>query len=267
MSQRTPNLQELLVDNFNYQTANMYTSIPGVVISVDSLEEQRITVQPTVNMRSADGIDVTERPPILNVPLHMPVTREGGLTYPISPGTPVYLIFSMRGLQNWKRGNGSPAAPSDIRRFDVRDCVAIPGIYPFSEARNQNRSLSHSVDDVVLVHNIGTGNEVEIRLKPNGDVFVNSPTKVTVNCQDAEINADVSTTINTEQLTVNGNASFQSGQFVVQASSIAMSATDSASMTAQFDMNGDIILNGKSLDSHDHGGVQSGGSRTDPFNA
>src|SRR5690606_14557808 len=108
---------------------NMYTSIPGVVVAVDSLQEQRISVQPTVNMMSADGITVTERPPIINVPLHMPVTKEGGLTYPITTGTPVFLVFSMRGLQNWKRGNGFPNAPSDVRKFDVRDCVAFPGIY------------------------------------------------------------------------------------------------------------------------------------------
>lgn len=267
MGQRTPSIQELLVNNFDYQTANMYTAIPGIVVSVDNLQEQRISVQPAINMRSADGIDVTERPPILNVPLHMPVTKEGGLTYPITKGTSVFLIFSMRGLQMWKRGNGRPESPSDVRRFDVRDCIAIPGIYPFGQARNQNRSLPHSVDDVVLVHNIGTGNEVEIRLKPNGEVIVNSPTKVTVNCQDAEINADSTTTINTEQLSVNGNASFQSGNFVVQASSIAMTATDSASMSATFSMDGDIILNGRSVDNHDHGGVQPGGSSTDPFNA
>lgn len=257
MSQRTPSFQEMLVDNFDYQTANMYTAIPGIVVAVDSLEEQRITVQPSINVRSADGFTVSERPPILNVPLHMPVTKQGGLTYPISVGTPVFLVFSMRGLQNWKRSNGYPTTPSDIRKFDIRDCVAFPGIYPFGEAQNKGRVNAHSVDDVVLVHNIG-GSECEIRLKPNGDVIVNSPTKVTVNAPENEINGN---------LTVNGDFTNTSGSFTVNSGSIAMSASTGASMNAQFDMTGDIILNGKSVDNHKHKGVVAGADETSPFNA
>jgi|SRR5690606_25052978 len=256
MSQRTPSFQEMLVDSFDYHISDIYTSIPGIVVAVDNLEEQRITVQPSVNMRSADGVTVSERPPILNVPLHMPVTKQGGLTYPISVGTPVFLIFSMRGLQNWKRSNGYPTTPSDIRKFDIRDCVAIPGIYPFSEAQNKGRVNAHSVDDVVLVHNIG-GNECEIRLKPSGDIIVNSPTKVTINAPENEVNGN---------MTINGNFTNTSGTFTVNSGSIAMSASTGASMNAQFDLTGDIILNGKSVDNHDHGGVVAGGDRTDPFN-
>ena len=116
---------------------------------------------------------------------------------------------------------------------------------------------AHSVDDVVLVHNIG-GSECEIRLKPNGDVIVNSPTKVTVNAPENEINGN---------LTVNGDFTNTSGSFTVNFGSIAMSASTGASMTAQFDMTGDIILNGKSVDNHKHKGVVAGADETSPFNA
>lgn len=272
MGDRTPSFQEMLGNSFDFHMADIYTSIPGIVVSVDNLADQRITVQPAINMRSEDGVAVTERPPILNVPLHMPVTKQGGLTYPISVGTPVFLMFSMRGLQNWKRSNGYPTTPSDTRKFDIRDCVAIPGIYPFSEAQNKGRVNAHSTDDVVLVHNIG-GSECEIRLKPNGDVIVNSPNQVQVNCVTSEVNASSSTTINAPENTVNGNMTVNgdftntSGSFTVTSGSIAMSASTGASMNAQFNMNGDIILNGKSVDNHTHKGVVAGGDETSPFNA
>lgn len=196
MANRTPSLQEVMGAHFDYQSGGMHTALPGIVVSVGNLAEQRIDVQPTLNMRDYSGETIEERPPILNVPLHMPVTKEGGLTYPISVGTPVFLIFSMRGMDVWKRGNGYSVTPSDYRKFDIKDCVAIPGIFPFSEATNSpaKRVNGHSVDDVVLVHNIGQGNEVEIRLKPNGDVIVNSPTMVQVNCKNAEVNAEVDIT-------------------------------------------------------------------------
>ena len=268
MANRTPSLQEVMGAHFDYQVGGMHTALPGIVVSVGNLAEQRIDVQPTLNMRDYSGETIEERPPILNVPLHMPVTKEGGLTYPISVGTPVFLIFSMRGMDVWKRGNGYSVTPSDYRPFDIKDCVAIPGIYPFSEATNSpaKRVNGHSVDDVVLVHNIGQGSEVEIRLKPNGDVIVNSPTKVTINCVDAEINADSSTTINTSDMTVNGNFQANSGTFNVQAGTIAMSATSSASMQASFDLQGSLRLNGTTVEDHDHPGVTSGPDRTGRFN-
>lgn len=196
MSQ-SPSLQELLSASNDYALSNVYTAIPGVVISVEDMGECRLNVQPTINIRSEKGDINTPRPPILNVPFQQPISQQGGLTYPIAPGNPVWLNFSMRGLEIWKRGNGMPEAPADMRRFDPRDCMATP-LYPFGMSPNKadKRSLSHDPLDVVLVHNIGTGSEVEIRLKPNGDVFVNSPRHVTVNCQNATVNADIDITAN-----------------------------------------------------------------------
>lgn len=274
MAQNTPSLSDVMSRHFDYQTSSMYTAIPAIVVSIKNLGEQRIDVQPTVNVRDVEGIVVSERPPILNVPLHMPITKQGGLTYPISTGTSVFLVFSMRGLETWKRSNGYPTTPPDVRKFDIRDCVAIPGIYPFGEAQNapSKRSHSHSTDDVVLVHNIGSVNEVEIRLKPNGNVIVNSPTKVEVNCVDAEVNADSSAVINTDQMevncsdmNVNGNFKATSGEFLVNAGTFGITADSGATMNAAIDMQGSFKLNGTTIEDHTHAGVVSGGDRTDEF--
>lgn len=258
---QTPSLEEVLRAQQNYATSNMYTTIPGIIVTVRDLGQMYVDVQPAINIRSQDGDDVSERPPILNVPLQMPVSKQGGLTFPISVGTPVTLHFSMRGLEVWKRSNGYPSTPSDMRKFDIRDCVAVPGTYPLSESPNQasKRSLPHDPNDVVLVHNIGSGNEVEVRLKSNGEVEITSPNKVTVNCQDAIINSDSSTEINTGDMTITSDS------FTVTSGTIALSATTSATMNATFDMNGSLILNGTPVENHDHGGVMEGGDRTNPF--
>lgn len=260
MAQLDPSLEEVLKASQDYAMSDIYTVIPGIIVTVNDLGEQRVDVQPSINLRSQDGDEVNERPPILNVPLQMPVSKQGGLTFPISVGTPVTLKFSMRGLDVWKRGNGYPSTPSDLRKFDIRDCIAVPGAYPFSEAPNQpsKRTLPHDPSDVVLVHNIGSGNEVEVRLKTNGNVEINSPNKVVVNCTDAEVNSD-SMTMNSESVVVN------SGSFVVTSGSIEMTATESATMTANFDMTGSFKLNGVTVEDHEHGGVMAGSDRTDPF--
>lgn len=201
---QSPTLHEILTASSQYALSDVYTNIPGIILAVKDMGQMVVDVQPTINIRSQEGDENTPRPPILNVPLKMPISNQGGLTYPVAPGQPVWLEFSMRGMEVWKRGNGSPEAPVDMRTFDPRDCCASP-IYPFQTSPNQSskRSLSHSPQDVVLVHNIGTGNEVEIRLKPNGDVFINSPSKITINAEESiEMNSQ-SVVINTSSLAIN----------------------------------------------------------------
>lgn len=269
MAQLQPSLAEVLTASQDYAASNMYTSIPGIVVTVTDLGEQRIDVQPAINLRSQDGGEVSERPPILNVPLQMPISKQGGLTFPISVGTPVTLFFSMRGLDIWKRSNGYPSTPSDMRKFDIRDCVAIPGTYPFSEAPNQpsKRTLGHDPMDVVLVHNIGSGAEVEVRLKTNGDVVINSPTKVIVNCEDAEINAGSSTAINTDSMTIDASdVTVTSGTFVVNTGTYAISATGTATMAASLSQNGSFTLNGIAIESHRHPENDGGGPTDGPIN-
>lgn len=271
----TASLQELLVSSVDYSLSNIYTSIPGVIVTIKNMGQLCVDVQPTVNVRTQDGEDSTPRPPILNVPYQQPISRQGGLTFPVAVGDPVWLNFSMRGLEVWKRGDGNPGAPADMRTFDPRDCVATPA-YPFGMSPNQpnKRSLSHSPSDVVLVHNIGSGSEVEVRLKPNGDLIINSPTKVTVNCTDAEVNASSSTTVNTSDFTVNsssftvnsGSVAFSSGSFVVGTGTYGITATESAGMTANFSQTGSYQLNGINLETHRHPENDGGGPTDGPIN-
>lgn len=256
---RTLGLQEILVNAFDYEMSDVYTNIPGVVVAVhDTLSGMRVDVQPTINIRNEDSTDVKPRPSILNVPLHMPITLEGGVSYPIRKGNPVWLSFSMRGLDVWKRGTGLPDTATDLRMFDIRDCVAIPGVYPSGVSPNspQRRTLPHSTSDVVLVHNIGTPSEVEVRLKPNGDVHINSPTKVYVNCENADINVSDETNIKTTDFNV------ESKNFSVNTENYSVKATGTNVSTGSFRFQGSLEVNGIRLEDHKHTGVNTGGGTT-----
>ena len=183
-------LEELMNASFDYQTNNMYTALPGIVVSVkDNLNTLSVDVQPTINIRNKDNT-IKERPVVLNVPVQMPSSRTAAITYPVNVGDPVLLIYTMRGMDTWKRGKGTNTTPSDFRKFDKRDCIAIPGIWPFSESINnpQVRVWQHDTGDVVVVNNIGSV-ENEVRLKKNGDVVINTNKNVEVNCNNAVVNA------------------------------------------------------------------------------
>lgn len=110
----------------------------------------------------------------------------------------------MAGLDTWKRGNGTPVIPSDFRKFDKRDCVAMLSPFPFSESVNNpdKHVWSHDPNDVVLYHNLGTAEETEIRLHRAGGVTINTNQGVTVNAGEfVEVNTK-DYTVNTETYTV-----------------------------------------------------------------
>lgn len=262
---------------FDYLLNDIYTAIPAIVVRVDNQGEGRLTVKPSLNMRSEQADFIMERSAVLNVPCYYPSGSRGGMTFPVAVGDSCLLVFSMRGLDRWKNGDGYPATPDTPRVFDLKDCIAYVGANPFSRSPNSpsNRGLAHSPEDVVLFHNTKTGGEVEVRLKSGGGIEINAPNHfVNVNCKTSTVNAEDSFEVNTDSFTVNsssftvnsGSADFSTGSFNIGTGSYSMTAGDGgATSVGTMRWTGDIFLNGKSVDNHSHGGVISGTERTDRF--
>lgn len=191
MSQES-SLQKTLTNSFWKGMEDVFTAIPGVVVSIrDGFQNLSIDVQPALNIKKEDGT-ITERPAILNVPVQMPCNREGGMTHNLSVGDPVFLLFSMEGIDLWKRGNGMPTTSSDFRKFDKKDCVAIPSPFPFSESVNRpdKHMWAHDPTDVVLFHNLGTPEETEVRLHRGGGVTINTNQHVNINANSVAVVAE-----------------------------------------------------------------------------
>lgn len=236
-------MEDLLNAMFEYKTTEMYTALPAIVVGVnDTFSGLSVNVQPAINIKHIDG-DITQRPTILNVPVQMPASSTSAFTFPVNIGDSVLLIFSMSGIDTWKRGDGRATTPSDFRHHSVRDCVAITGVFPFSNSVNNpsKRSWPHSTQDTVMVHNIGTGTETEIRMKPSGNIIVNTKQNVEVNCNNATINAE-SMNVNVPTTTWVGNINQTGGQVV----------------------SGDVVAGGISQINHVHSGVAGGNSNTAP---
>lgn len=262
MTQRTPSLQEQMVALIDYSTSGMYTAIPGTIVSIESGKEKRVNVKPAINMRSEDGELVEERSVILNVPYQTPSSKMGGLSHPVVPGDSVLLVFSMRGLEIWKRSNGYPTTPNSNRRFSEMDCVAIPGVQPFPESTNNPSKYSddHDPDDVVLYNSLGGGSQVTIRLKKNGDVFIKSPGEVKIECETAEVKAS-------DYKVEADNVDFKSANFNISTGNYSMVSSGTAVSQGTINHQGSYVLNGTPIENHDHGGVQPGGDRTNQFGA
>lgn len=188
---REASLEELLKSSFQSQLVNQWTAIPCIVVSVrDNLNGQMVDIQPTINQKQKDGT-VKERSVILGVPVSFQVSKKAGFTFPIEVGDTGIALFSMRGLDVWKGGNGLPSTPNNNAKMDKSDAMFIPGLQPPSMAvNNPNKHvLTHNTSDTVIFHNLG-GVESEVRLKADGSIEINTSNQpVTINCSVANINA------------------------------------------------------------------------------
>src|SRR5690606_8809045 len=189
--------EEMSRTGFLSQISNIYTCLPCVVVGNSNIASQMLDVQPVVNKRFKNDT-VEQHPPILSVPVIFPSSSTSALTFPISIGDTVLCVFSQRGLDTFKNSSSDSrfVTPTDLRKFDKRDAIAIPGLFPVSESSNNAtvRRLPHSTSDLVVAHNRG-GAEVELRMRPDGRVLIKSPTAITVEWQTAVVNVSASTTI------------------------------------------------------------------------
>lgn len=243
-------ISESLNRAFDYHIYNVSTSIPCRIINVKNIGQQRVDVQPLINLITPEG-EYKEHPAILSVPVMFPATSTSALTFEVNQGDPVLCIFSQRCIDLFKASNTIELVnPYDLRKFDKRDAVAILGVFPFAAAPNNpnKRNWAHDTKDTVLVHNIGSGNEVEIRLKKDGRVIINSHKDVEVNCKKATVNASDSTVINSP-LTVNGNTTVNGN------------ITCSQTVTATTD----VVGGGKSLATHAHTTISIGSPTSPPI--
>jgi len=200
---RELSLQELLTSSFEHQMAGINTCIPGVIVSVDSLENMLVTVQPTINMKFKDG-QIQEWPTLPNTPIIFPSSSTSAVTFPLTKGDPVLIVFSMRGIDNFRGGSGYPTTPTDFRKFDLSDAFAIPAPWPVSRSINNpsKRVWDHDIQDMVMVHNIGGGSECEFRLKSDGRIQMRTSEDIEIQGKAITVNAAESINLNAPSLVI-----------------------------------------------------------------
>lgn len=181
-------LESLVGTYLDYRLSNVFTCLPAEVVGISNLDQQRVDVKPVINRLFKDGESI-EHPAILSVCLQFPSSSTSAVTFPVNQGDTVLLVFSQRGMDVFKGGDGTASDPTDYRVFDKRDAIAIPSIFPFQKSINKqtNRTLPHDVNDMVVSHNIGTESECEIRMKVDGSVNITSPLKVEITSPQVEV--------------------------------------------------------------------------------
>jgi len=182
-----------------FQLYDVHTALPGQIISYDHTT-QKATIQPCLKKSYLDG--TTQEMPILNnVPVIFPRAGGASLTFPVLPGDTCLLLFVERSTDLWK-SVGGVVAPSDPRKFDLSDAVAIMGLMPFTE-----NSLSENNEDVLLTYKSSN-----IRIKASGEIQIETASTVAIGNASAEVLSIVSSILGiltTSVTTAPGSPIFQ----------------------------------------------------------
>lgn len=269
--------EKTMYASFWKEMAKVNTCIPARIVKVVSLEEMIVDVQPLVNMKRFDGTE-QEWATILNVPYILPSTSTSSISYPVNVGDTVLLVFSMSNIENFQIGNGTPTAPVNHARFSENDAIAITGLFPrqLSTNRQAKRNLPHDNKDLVVAHNIGTENEIEVRLRPDGSIGIKATKEVKVeapkiesvseelivNTGTADITSQSATVTSpstswTGDINLTGNLSVTGGVTATLpiSSSVSVGAPTLSAASS-------LSVAGKEMSGHSHNvtGVQSGNS-------
>lgn len=116
--------------------------LPCEVIKVSG--NQKVDVQPTLQVRYIDQDFGTNMPAIQNVPVSMPMGADYSIKLPVAAGDTGHLVFADRSLDAWLAGGGEIVDPQDSRQHDISDAIFVPGLVPFS-----NQTTDETTDLVV----------------------------------------------------------------------------------------------------------------------
>lgn len=187
-------LERILKNWTDEYISDCYFCLPAVVVGVQNLHENRIDVIPLPNRNYMDNT-IQEYAVLKNVLLSTVGYDDSAVLVPVKQGNTVLLVFSQVSIDPFKGGATQPYDNFDRRFLDLNDAIAIAGITPFSKSNNNpsRYKYGHSTEDLVIVHNIGSNNQSEIRLNNNGEIVLNTTNDLTVNT-DTNLNGNVTST-------------------------------------------------------------------------
>jgi phage baseplate assembly protein gpV len=215
----------------------LWTAMPGIIQSFDALA-MTCTVQPSISaiVRDEDGTIGSLQLPLL---LDCPVVFQGGggvtMTFPIAKGDECLVVFASRCIDAWWQ-LGGVQGQAELRMHDLSDGFVLAGV------RSQPRKISVNTSAAQLRSDDGS---TLIELNPTAKtIAMTAPNGATINAN---------TTIN-GTLHVTGAVTCDS----------TLAVAGNTNVGGTLIATGNITGAGKSLNSHTHSGVQTGGGTSGP---
>ena len=157
------NFEQALGFVFNQQFKKLYTCLPGIVQFYDETTK-RAQVLPAIQRTFTDGSSIS-MPILVDVPIIFPSGGGFTITMPITNGDSVLIMFSQRGITEFKK-YFDESLPDIDSLLSIQDAIAIPGFGALSISPNLSDGANMQTEDgtnSVSVNN----NKVELKLGAN----------------------------------------------------------------------------------------------------
>lgn len=241
--ERNPDDEEVMRLAFRSMQARLWTALPGIVQKFDAAA-MTVDVQPAINgkLRNADGSTSSLQMPVL---LDCPVVWQGGgectLTFPIKSGDECLVVLASRCIDAWW-AQGGVQDPPEIRMHNLSDGFALVGV------RSKPRAFSVDTSAVQLRSDDG---EAYVSINPSShEVKIQTSGDLTVHADgDINVTADGNMTVTAQQISLNG---------------VTIDSSGNVNTAATITVGTDVVGGGKSLKTHLHTGVQTGGGVSGP---
>ena len=209
---------------------------PGIIKEYDA-ETRRAKVEIGIDRLLNDG-ELVRPAPLADVPVLFPSGGGYVCHLPLAAGDPVMLLFSDRGLTEWKRLYAA-AAPDRDAIFDARDALAIPGFGPLSQElpETEGAYLGRVAGDEYVSIKPGELKLVgsaEVKIIAADEILLDGPVRIT------------------------GSARLEDSMRVDGASSLR----DDLDVTGDIDVSGEV--DGVDVSAHAHTLVQPGSGKSGP---
>lgn len=174
-----------------------YTNIPAIVQSHDTTA-QTLTVKVAVETPTYYGDNIAPCT-LEDVPIIFPSGANWVMAGVLERGDSVMLIIPHYGIDEYLQGDkGSVGKPLTVRRHDLNEAVAIPGMMTF---KSPTRKLA-----LKDKFHIAQGDNNHITFDDSGGIVITSGASV-VTVNDSGVNITAPTTTVTGNLVVTGTAS------------------------------------------------------------
>jgi hypothetical protein len=243
--ERSPDEEEILRLAFRSMQARLWTALPGIVQKFDAAANT-VDVQPTINgvVTNPDGSTSSLQMPVL---LDCPVAWQGGgdctLTFPIKQGDECLVVFASRCINGWW-AQGGVQDPPKLRMHNLSDGFALVGLKskPSTFAIDTSSVQLRSDDGQAYVSINPTSHEVKIQT--SGDLNVHADGN---SGSRATSTASGNITATATQISLNG---------------VTIDTSGNLNSPATITGTTDVVGGGKSLKTHKHTGVTTGGGVT-----
>ncbi len=191
---KSPTLPDIIQTFINNSIADIYKCLPAQIETYDETI-QLASVKPLIKKKFTND-EVLALPIINNVPIVFPRSNDAIISFPLSKGDTVALLFVDRSMDEWL-SSGDDVTPDDRRKHNISDAIGIPGLFPFSStspAAKDDLLIQYKESKIKIMNN----GDIKLDAGPSGKIAIGNSQEELLDLIDQLIQALITTTTPTQ---------------------------------------------------------------------